>query len=335
MEAAKRSKSSSTLVLLVLVLFVILFVFFIYTFLHEAGHAIVGLLFGRSLTEFNVNFWDFSAHVGMVGGELTQSQLALQSVAGASLPLFVWAVFMSLVPRKSSFLVEALKLVSAMGTLNTLLTWMILPVLFLLDKAPSDDVTYFLCYSQMPPLLLVLIAFVLYTGGWLLFLSRIDGLRNQFLLFRITDPETLTRGSRRTIPVLASVISVCILTAFILNGFAATHPVNPFTPPQGFETIAQIDLSKQAYPSETLAQFTLDESTYVGVFIALQDIDTTYFDIHVTGPDGFTSTVMHGEGYNATQDGGLWEQNLMPGSYQLILNSHQSPGTVSVYLKVY
>ena len=39
-------------------LFVLMFVFFMYTFLHEAGHAIACLLFGQSITEFDVSFWD-------------------------------------------------------------------------------------------------------------------------------------------------------------------------------------------------------------------------------------------------------------------------------------
>ena len=82
-----KIKSSSPFILIFIVLFVALFVFFTYTFLHESGHAIMGVLFGQSLTEFDISFWDFSAHVGMVGGELTGIQLAVQSVAGAVFPL--------------------------------------------------------------------------------------------------------------------------------------------------------------------------------------------------------------------------------------------------------
>ena len=80
----KPTRNSSAAILVALILFVALFVFFIYTFLHESGHAIIGLLSGQSLTEFNVNFWDFSAHVGMAGGKLTQAQLACKSAAGAA-----------------------------------------------------------------------------------------------------------------------------------------------------------------------------------------------------------------------------------------------------------
>ena len=324
---------SPVFILIALTLFVFLFVFFIYTFLHEAGHAIAGLLFGQSLTEFNVSFWDFSAHVGMTGGELTQTQLAIRAAAGTGLPLLIWVIFMSIAPRKVGFTLEVLKFLSAMTVVNTLLVWIFLPNLFLLGTAPSDDVTHFLRYSQIPPLLLSVTALILYAGGWILFLSKIDGLRNELLLFSTTDSRKLLAGSGKTLPVIAGLMAICVVTALALNGFAGGTPLDRFSPPQGFVPDAQIDLSMQPYSAETLAQFTLTELTTVGIFIAIRDIDTTYFDLSLIGPNGFHSTVLHGEEYNADRDGGLWEQNLQPGTYQIVLTSHQSPGSVSIYVK--
>ncbi len=96
--------------------------------------------------------------------------------------------------------------------------------------------------------------------------------------------------------------------------------------------MAEIDLSTRPYPSETIARFTLQETSSRGVFIVIDNIDTTYFDLSVAGPNGFHSTILHGEGYNASQDGGLWEKQLPPGTYRLVLTSDQSAGTASVYL---
>jgi len=328
-------KSFSITILIALMAFVLLFVFFLYTFLHEGGHAMAGLLFGQSLTEFNVNFWDFSAHVGMAGGELTQSQLAVQAIAGASLPLLIWGLFISLVPRKASFTLEALKLVSSMAVVNTLLAWIILPILFIFGKAPSDDVTNFLRYSQMPPLLLTFTAFILYSGGWILFLSKIDGLRNELLLFSTTDHEQLVTGARTTTSVMAGMMVLCAISVFTLNSLADKNSLNKFSPHQDLSPVAQIDLSTRPYSSETLAQFSLNKPAVVGVFIVVRNINTTYFDLSITGPDRYSSIVLHGEGYSAFQDGGLWEENLPAGTYQLVLTSHQSPGTVSVYIRTY
>jgi hypothetical protein len=328
-----QSKTSSSLILIALILFVTLFVFFTYTFLHESGHALTGWLFGQSLTDFDVSFWDLSAHVGMVGGSLTARQLAVQAMAGAGLPLLIWAIFIGLVPRKASFALEALKLISSMAVVNSLLVWIVLPILFMLQSAPPDDVTNFLRHSQMPPLLLTFTASVLYAGGWTLFLSKIDGLRNVLLLFSTIDRNQLTTGTQKTIPAMAGIMTLCVISAIALSASADKSLLNKFSPPKDFVPVAQINLSKQAYPSTTLTQFTLDEPTIVGVFIIVKEINTAYFDLSVTGADGYSSIVMHGEGYNAFQDGGLWEENLPAGTYQLILTSHQSPGTVSVYMK--
>jgi hypothetical protein len=329
----KQTKTSSTLVLIGLSLFVALFVFFLYTFLHEAGHAITGLFFGQSLIEFSMHFWDLSAHVSMVGGELTQAQLATQSVAGAALPLLSWVIFISLLPRKASFTLEILKLISSMAVINTLLAWIILPVLFLFGNAPSDDVTHFLHYSQMPPLFLMCVALVLYIGLWALFFSKIDGFRNEFSLFSSTDHERIAAGTRPTLSVMTGMVAFCVIVVVMLNISAAQNSLSRFSPPQDFEPIAHIDLSTQLYAAETLTEFSLDRSSLVGVFVVVYNINTTYFDLSVTGPNGFRSIVLHGEGYNAFQDGGLWEKNLPPGVYRVVLTSHESPGKVSVYIK--
>jgi hypothetical protein len=317
-----------------LLLFVFLFVFFMYTFLHEEGHAVTGWLFGQSLTEFNMNFLNFSAHVSLAGGELTQTQLAVQSAAGATLPFLIWTIFIGLVPRKSNFIVEALKLISSMAVVNTLLAWIILPALFLFGKAPSDDVTNFLDYSQVSPLLLMFAAIVLYIGGWLLFLSKIDGLRNEFLLFSRLEGEKLISGTRMTLSSMAGLLVLCILTVLIFNSSAEKNSLNKFSPPHGFVPVAELDLSQQAYTSEKIAQFSLDKPAYIGVYVAVHNINTNYFDLRVTGTKGFSSIVLHGEGYSALRDGGLWKENLPAGTYQLVLTSHQSSGTASVYLRV-
>jgi hypothetical protein len=329
----KQTGNSSVHILIISILFVVLFIFFTYTFLHEAGHAITGWLFGQSLTEFNINFWDFSAHVGMTGEELTRSQLTVQALAGVSLPLLVWGIFIILVPRKASFTLEILKLISSMTVINTLLAWIILPILFLFGKAPSDDVTRFLHYSQMPPLVLMLIAIIVYIRAWSLFLSKIDSLRNEFLLLSTTDREILTAGTRTVIPVMTGILMFVASSVFLLNHSAVKNPLDKLSPPQGFAVVAEIDLSRQIYSAETLAEFTVDEPAYVGVFIAVRNVNTSYFDLSVVGPDGYSSVVLHGEGYRSNRDGGLWEETLPPGVYQLVLTSNQSPGTASIFLK--
>jgi hypothetical protein len=317
-------------------LFILLFVFFIYTFVHEAGHAITGVAFGQSLMEFDVSFWDFSAHVGMAGQELSRSQFAMQAVAGVVLPLLVWALFIKIVPRKASFPLEALKLISSVAVLSTLLAWIVIPVLYLLEKAPpSDDVTNFLHYSEMQPLLLMVTVFVVYICGWVFFLSKTEGLRREFLLFRTMDREISKAGARTILPIMTGILVFAVALAFLLNYTGARKPQNQMYPPPDFAVVAEIDLSKQVYDAETLAEFTVREPAQIGVFIAVRDINTSYFDLRIVGPNEYSSVIIHGQGYRAERDGGLWQENLLPGTYQLVLTSHRSPGTAAVFLKTH
>ena len=76
----------------------------------------------------------------------------MQSLAGAALPLVVWLIFISAVPRRSSYLVELLKCIATVTVLSTLLAWIVLPMLYRLGQAPIDDVSNFLGSSGLEPL---------------------------------------------------------------------------------------------------------------------------------------------------------------------------------------
>jgi hypothetical protein len=219
-----------------------------------------------------------------------------------------------------------------MVVVNTLLVWILLPILYLFGKAPSDDVTNFLDYSQMPPLLLSFTALVLYANCWMFFLSRIDGFRNELLIFSTVKINDLDGTTRKTIGIMTGIMAACAILVVAFNIQAAGNPYGRYSPPQGFAKVAEIDLSTRPYYSETIARFTLDKMTSAGVFIAIENINTPFFDLSVAGPDGTSSTVLHGEGYSASQDGGLWKKTLPPGTYRLVLLSEKSAGTASVYL---
>jgi hypothetical protein len=133
---------------------------------------------------------------------------------------------------------------------------------------------------------------------------------------------------------MTGILIFSVSCALLLDYVAVNNSSHTFFPPQDFAVAAEIDLSRQAYSAEPLAEFTLDKPAYVGVFIAVRNVNTTYFDLSVVGPDGYRSVVMHGEGYRSDRDGGLWEELLGPGTYQLVLTSNPSPGTAAIFLKI-
>jgi len=313
--------------LVALVAFTLCFVLVVYTLTHEAGHAIVGMLFGQTLTALKVNFLTLSAHVGLVG-ELTQAQHALQSIGGVALPLVIWLIFICCVPRRSTLVVELLKCIATVAVLSTLLAWMVLPVLYRLGQAPSDDVSNFLGYSGMVPWLLSLLALVIYIVGWPWFLSRIQGVRSEIALFSTADRDVVHAGLRLPLALMTGILIACSGLIVVLS-----NALNPLAPPQGFQPIDQLDLASRARMDETLWQFALAQPAAIGIYAVVQRINTTYFDLRLTGSDSFDAVILHGEDYTADQDRVTWSRELPPGKYRLVVTARQTSGTISIYGK--
>ena len=103
-------------------------------------------------------------------------------------------------------------------------------------------------------------------------------------------------------------------------------------PPEGFQFVAEIDLSAKSYDEEIVGAFTVVESAVTTLFYTLPNADTPYFDLSLIGPDNTSHLILHSENYRTDDSGGgTWEQNLAPGSYQLILTADPGPGTLAVY----
>ncbi len=106
------------------------------------------------------------------------------------------------------------------------------------------------------------------------------------------------------------------------------------TPPPGFQLVAEVDLSAQPHNEERLGELTLVETAVIHIFYTIPNIDTTYFDLSLSGPAGSSHTILHSEDYQTDENGGgTWEQRLPPGDYSVVLTASQTPGTLSVYWK--
>lgn len=157
---------------LLAVFFVLIFVLFVYTFLHEAGHAAVGLFFGGNLYSFSLNFFNFSAHVGL-SGSFDPFQRSLINLAGMSLPVLVWAFFLLITPRIANPILELLKTIGSAGLLGSLLPWILIPLVYHGGIAPAgDDVTQFLNNSRAHPLLVSAFFVGVFLAGARFFISR-------------------------------------------------------------------------------------------------------------------------------------------------------------------
>ncbi|MHB1417441.1 MAG: M50 family metallopeptidase [Chloroflexota bacterium] len=315
----------------VVILFLLLFVLLVYTTLHEGGHALTGLLFGGRITDFSVNFWNLSAHVG-IDGRFTAAQASAISVAGVSLPLLVWAVYVWLTPRRTNATLSLLRVISAMCVINTLLAWMVIPFLYLYGQAPGDDVTNFLNQSQVQPLLVVGLALAVYLGSWTLLLCRVGGVHALLQDLRGGVTEPFSRDSLASLGVLAVIGLVVAAGVF----GASTSDARPVAPP-GYTQVAAIDLAQQSYADDTVYRFTLDrEKSNVSLYFLLQDVQSGPGQISLVGPDGYQQTFlkvsMEDRMGRATVN--PHDLPLSPGEYEVKLTFAQATGKVTFFTKI-
>ncbi len=311
-----------------------LFTVFAYTFLHESGHAIVGILCGGKITDFSVNFLILSAFVRM-DTSLTPAQAILNNLAGGGLPLLAWFVFVIAAPRRANFVIETLKLSTSLVFLSTLLAWIFLPILDIFGQAPaSDDIIKFIRNSGLLPLWVTFFSLILFSSGIFLAVNRFDGLKTFIETFRDSDMDVSSPKIRASLFSLLAISILLGLTVFALNGFRfSTSTVASFVLPPDSRLIKTISLAESAHDKTNLCDFTLTESAPIGIYLIVENINTSFVDVRLTGPASYDQVIVHGEGYSAAFDYPRLETTLQPGHYMCLLTSQPSSGTISLYIK--
>jgi hypothetical protein len=106
----------------------------------------------------------------------------------------------------------------------------------------------------------------------------------------------------------------------------------PQSVPADYQAVAEVNLADRAFAAETIGEITVAETAVVGIAYTLPNVNTTYFDLSLVGPDGDSHLILHSEDYQTDANGGgTWEQSLPPGTYRLVLTADQSLGILSVY----
>lgn len=164
---------------IVLSIFIILYV---YTFIHESGHALIGIISGGRIDEFVVGF---NAHVRIIGAHYNNITLPLEQAFGVLLPIIL-ALFLALAYNekiKSEFY-HLLNFLFYTGTMATLTAWIIIPILYFYGTAPvNDDVTKFIRYSNLDFWWVSLFAIMLIiTLGYIGF--KVKKIHRRFFLFK-------------------------------------------------------------------------------------------------------------------------------------------------------
>ena len=126
---------------------VLLFVpiwFFVYAFLHEAGHALVGLANGGTIENFV--FWNFNAHVRITGASYSQIGEPLMNVAGLLFPMLIFVIVIGFYNSKIKFAGYHLCYFTAILSLvfGAFAGWVVVPIrsMFTLSLAGEDMVRF-------------------------------------------------------------------------------------------------------------------------------------------------------------------------------------------------
>jgi hypothetical protein len=313
--------------------FVAVFMLAAYTVLHEGGHAILGLLFGGTITAFDVSFWDLTAHVGLEG-EFTTAQRALISLAGVGTPLLVWAALLLASPREVNPVLSWLRTVGSLATINTLLAWAVLPLLYMQGQTPGDDSINFLRHTGASPLLVSGVALVVYTGAWALFLVRVGTPRALVANLRREAGEVLSPSSVASLRGLAALGVVGVALAGGTSLYLSS--TNPLALPAGYSSAGVVDLSRRAYAGEVVHRFALQQETTANLYFVLQDVTSGPMEIVMTGPAGYEAAFLR----LPSPEGAIGRATVHPrdlplakGDYEIRFTFPQVPGRVAIAAK--
>lgn len=147
-----------------LLLLCTLFVTFIFTALHEGGHALAAVICGGTVSLIDVNIFNFSPHV-TYHGVFAPGQEALIAISGWALPLLSLLLFLILSRSGDEPLLLMIRWIGGLSVLGSTLPWVALPLIYMGGGRPGDDVTRFLISSGLPPLPVALVFTVLVAAG--------------------------------------------------------------------------------------------------------------------------------------------------------------------------
>jgi hypothetical protein len=319
------------------ILFIAFVVISLYTFVHELGHALVGLAFGGRLTSFDVAFWNLNPHVGL-NGNFSLGQRSLINLAGTALPLLLWMAFLALSPRRGEPLFEWFKLVGSLVVINSLLAWIVIPFLFMAGRPPADDSASFLMNSGAPPLLVAAVALGVYVYGWVLALHRTGGLAG--LRERLHQTVVSTAGGARVGGSPRTLLGFGVALLGIVLASAAIQQFYPFTgalaAPQGYEPAFQADYVNGPPESHVLYSFTLPAASEVSLFFALEDVERGPARITLAGANGYQNTFLRAPADYQTAESTVHPQRipLPPGDYWIEVELPASSARVSGYIRI-
>lgn len=309
-------------------------VIFIYTLLHEGGHAIAVLLLGARVTAFDLNFITGSPHVGWEG-LVTPAGRAFIAVSGPVFPVLVWLLSLSLLRWKKAVAVRLGLFVASIMVISSLLPQIISPVLYMrgLDLR-GEDIVGFIIYSGLHPLVVSgVFAIVVAMMVWLVskLIRPLELVKTPWEQFRALGPV-----SYRHRLMTGAVILLIVLIAFPIMVRLTTTDRNQPRFPKEYDAKVTTDFSNFDNKWTSIYGFTVDDTKVYDMVYSLKASAPTSLRLVTDSPKGIVFT---GKDYmflceeatslSFAQFSGF---GLYPGNYRLEVKTTDKTGSIEMYV---
>lgn len=251
---------------------------FIYTLLHEGGHALAALVFGAKISAFEVNFFRVSPHISYVG-ELSNIQKGIVSLAGPLFPLLISFVIISFLPKLKRPLLQVVVLSFSFSTLTSLLPNIIFPLLYMGGKVGyNEDVIHFIQHVDGNPLMVCLGFFTLFCIG-LLYLFKVGKVVTIFKAQRKLSLENWANFNKPLVLILGIVL-IMLATGILFPG--DTH--DAFT---GYNYGVEYEADEEGEGFISLVAFGLSEAKKLNMRYETDTLSTVCLELINTDGEPF------------------------------------------------
>jgi hypothetical protein len=314
--------------------FTLLFSVLLFTFFHESGHMMMGLLFGARITSFSVDFIGMSAHVGL-DATFTPFQQAWVSIAGFGLPLLMTIIFLCSTVRRGNALLEWIKVLTAVITISSLLAWVVLPWIYMAGGRPGDDSITFIINTGIYPPVVSFGAVLLIAGALKVFFDRVEGPKGILSRLQASPANLVAPETRQTLAAMILVFALVTGLAIGLGTAFGTSKSNFLSPPADYTPAATVSLADHRLENEMVYSFSLEQPATVSLFFAMEGLTRGPGKIFLVGPGGYEK-VFFMAGDKAGGNFTVHPRNLTleSGPYQVIVTFPQDPGVLKVYSKI-
>lgn len=133
----------------------------IYIFLHESGHALVGLACGAKISAFSI----VGAYTSLTGGTFNIFTSSLLKAGGMVFPLAISLLYILFIfdKNKDKFFYRLFSMFFSLVPVMSLWTWILVPVAYMAgDKTTPDDVIQFLNISGIHPVIIMSVSLLVF-----------------------------------------------------------------------------------------------------------------------------------------------------------------------------